>query len=128
LSLFHSAVAAGLAVAVFVSGAAGVLAAPATAASNVNVRSGPGQGYAVVDFLKRGEQVDVFGCQGTWCQVESRWVEGWVSSDFLILEGGRPGSFENPIPVDSEPRFRHQPSHRPRHHGGPGYYDNDWGW
>src|SRR5690606_1582996 len=44
-------------------------AAPGTATNTVNVRSGPGTGYAVVDALRRGERVDVQRCQGSWCYV-----------------------------------------------------------
>ena len=55
-------------------------AAPAVATGNVNVRSGPGTGYAVIDTLRRGEQVDVQYCRGSWCYVEKRGPDGWVSA------------------------------------------------
>ncbi|ODT74158.1 MAG: hypothetical protein ABS76_37645 [Pelagibacterium sp. SCN 64-44] len=65
-------------------------AAPAIATGNVNVRSGPGTGYGVVDTLRRGEQVDVQYCRGSWCFVEKRGPDGWVSANYLNY-GGRPG-------------------------------------
>jgi uncharacterized protein YraI len=69
--------------------AATAFAAPAVATSNVNVRSGPGTGYGVVDTLRRGEPVDVRQCQGSWCYVEKSGPDGWVSSSYL----GRGGNF-----------------------------------
>ena len=62
-------------------------AAPGTATSNVNVRSGPGTGYAVVDTLRRGEQVDVQRCQGSWCYIVKRGSDGWVSANYLSARG-----------------------------------------
>lgn len=62
-------------------------AAPGTATSNVNVRSGPGTGYAVVDTLRRGQQVDVQRCQGSWCYVVKPGADGWVSASYLSANG-----------------------------------------
>jgi uncharacterized protein YraI len=64
-------------------------AAPGTATGNVNVRSGPGTGYAVVDTLRRGDTVDVQRCQGSWCYVVKPGPDGWVSASYLSA-GGRP--------------------------------------
>ncbi len=71
-------------------------AAPAVATGNVNVRSGPGTGYAVVDTLARGQQVDIQYCRGSWCFVEKRGPDGWVSSNYL--SSGRPGWTPPPPP------------------------------
>lgn len=64
-------------------------AAPGTVTSNVNVRSGPGTGYAVVDTVRRGQQVDVQQCQGSWCYVSKPGPDGWVSASYLSA-GGSP--------------------------------------
>jgi hypothetical protein len=61
----------------------GAFAATAYATSNVNVRSGPGGGYEVVDNLRRGERVQIDRCRGSWCYVFSRATEGWVASNYL---------------------------------------------
>ena len=61
-------------------------AAPATATSNVNVRSAPGG--AVVGVLGSGQRVDMQQCQGTWCYVVGRDISGWVSSSYLSSAGG----------------------------------------
>lgn len=59
------------------------LAAPAVVTGNVNVRSGPGTQYRVVDTVRRGERVDVDRCRGSWCFVEKRGPDGWIASRFL---------------------------------------------
>lgn len=78
---------AGLALLVTTGGA---FAAPAVATTNVNVRSGPGANFRVIDTLRRGERVEVQQCRGSWCFVEKRGPDGWVSANYLD-RGGRPG-------------------------------------
>ena len=63
-------------------------AAPGYATSNVNVRSGPGTNFGVVDTLVRGQQVDVQQCQGSWCFVAKPGPDGWVSSNFIQAGSG----------------------------------------
>lgn len=64
-------------------------AAPGVVTSNVNVRSGPGTNYGVVDTVRSGAQVDVQQCQGSWCYIAKAGPDGWISSRFLSA-GGRP--------------------------------------
>lgn len=59
------------------------MAAPAIAIAAVNVRSGPGTNFEVVDQLFAGEQVDVANCQGSWCYINHSGPDGWVSSTYL---------------------------------------------
>lgn len=65
--------------------------ADATALTTLNVRSGPGTGYRVVDVLHRGESVDVAGCRPGWCFVRTRHAEGWASAGYLagLVDGHR---------------------------------------
>jgi hypothetical protein len=70
-------------------------AAPGTITSNVNVRSGPGTNYAVVDTVRRGTQVDVQQCQGSWCYISKSGPDGWVSSTYLTA-GGTPVNPQQP--------------------------------
>jgi uncharacterized protein YraI len=63
-------------------------AAPGTITSNVNVRSGPGTNYGVVDTVRAGTPVDVQQCQGSWCYVAKPGPDGWVSSQFINGGGG----------------------------------------
>ena len=79
-------------------------AAPGTVTSNVNVRSGPGTNYGVVSTVRRGEQVDVQQCEGSWCYISKPGPDGWVSSTYLSngrgsIGSGQPGaSFGIQIP------------------------------
>jgi uncharacterized protein YraI len=63
--------------------AAVAYAAPAVSSGNVNVRTGPGPGYRVVDTLQRGESVEVDRCSGSWCYVVKSGPDGWVSASYL---------------------------------------------
>jgi len=63
-------------------------AAPGTVTSNVNVRSGPGTNFAVVDQVRRGQTVDVQQCQGSWCYIAKPGPDGWVSATYLSAQGG----------------------------------------
>lgn len=63
--------------------AAAALAAEAKATSWVNVRSGPGTSYGVVDTMAPGEEANIRECQGSWCYVERDGPDGWVSSSYL---------------------------------------------
>lgn len=71
-------------------------AAPGTVTSNVNVRSGPGTNYAVVDTVRRGTQVDVQQCQGSWCYIAKPGPDGWISSTYLSAAGGAPVNPQQP--------------------------------
>lgn len=59
------------------------LAATAVATTPVNVRSGPGTNYRVVDVLARGEEVEVIECQARWCRIRHPGPDGWVSARYL---------------------------------------------
>jgi uncharacterized protein YraI len=85
---------AATAVIVFLPAAA--QAAPGTVTSNVNVRSGPGGSYAVVDTVRSGTNVDVQQCEGSWCYIAKPGPDGWVSAQYLSANGrpvnsGQPG-------------------------------------
>lgn len=63
----------------------------------VNIRSGPGTGYAVVGGLGYGARVSTYGSSGGWYRVNS----GWISSSYTNAGGsggsggGNPGSGGN---------------------------------
>jgi hypothetical protein len=77
------------------AGAALLLAAPAFAAqatASVNVRSGPGTSYRVVDTLRPGEEVDIGRCVDSgWCEISHSGPDGWVSRNYLSDSGRGPG-------------------------------------
>lgn len=64
-------------------GTTGAIAATAYASSTVNVRSGAGTAYPVVDVLRPGQRVEVDYCRGTWCMVEKSGPDGWVNANYL---------------------------------------------
>ena len=73
------------------SGAA--LAANATATTNVNVRSGPGQSYEVIDVLPEGETVNLVGCDDAWCEISmGREGTGYALADLLEFNGRVPAA------------------------------------
>jgi uncharacterized protein YgiM (DUF1202 family) len=56
----------------------------AEATASVNVRSGPGTAYTIVDTLYPGEQVGIAECRSSgWCLVAHSGPDGWVSSRYL---------------------------------------------
>jgi hypothetical protein len=69
-------------------------AAPAVATGSVNVRSGPGTSYGVIDTLRAGQTVDVLGCRSGWCYVEKSGPDGYVSSSYLRRSSGGTATFE----------------------------------
>ena len=67
-------------------------AAPGTVTSNVNVRSGPGTNYGVVDTVRAGANVDVQQCEGSWCYIAKPGPDGWISSTYLSTGRGNGGN------------------------------------
>ncbi|MGB3337930.1 MAG: SH3 domain-containing protein [Devosia sp.] len=111
MALSKKIMAGGLAALALLATTATAFAAPAFATGNVNVRSGPGTGYARVDTLLRGEQVDVQQCRGSWCYVEKRGPDGWVSANYLSRNGG---GWDNDDDWDRPPHWNPRPP-RPPH-------------
>ena len=74
-------------------------ASPGEATASVNVRSGPGTSYRIVDTLYPGENVDIRRCAGGFCYVVHSGPDGWVSSRYL---GG--GNYD-PAPIYDEPNY-----------------------
>lgn len=81
MKLPHLMKVAGLGTAIVALTAGAAFAAVAT--SSVNVRTGPGTSYRVVDTLQRGERVDVIDRAGSWCEVDKSGPNGWVACNYL---------------------------------------------
>lgn len=112
-------VASGFAALALLATTAAASAAPAFASGNVNVRSGPGTGFSVVDNLRRGEQVDIDYCRGTWCFIQKRGPDGWVSANYLERGRDRGRDWDDrdrdrPRDWDPRPRRPDWDSRRPR--------------
>jgi uncharacterized protein YraI len=67
--------------------AGAALAVPATAETDLNVRSGPGTQYPVIGSIAGGETVDVGSCTGSWCQVSFGGGTGFASHRYLAMGG-----------------------------------------
>lgn len=83
--------------------AGSTLAVEAAAKSGVNVRTGPGTGFGIVDQLTAGEVVNVTECApSNFCFVEHNGPDGWVSANYLTSteeadeEEVEEGSGDNP--------------------------------
>ena len=61
--------------------------AEAIAATDLNVRSGPGPQFEVVDVIPGGETAAIEGCleERRWCKVTYDGNEGWSYSDYLAV-------------------------------------------
>lgn len=106
---------AGFALAV---GTVGAFAAEAMSTTSLNVRSGPGPGYRVVDVLHPGERVDVDRCVGSWCFVTHPGPDGWVSANYLTRGDDRwddrpPVYVHPPYPPREYPYYRPYRPYRP---------------
>lgn len=108
-----------LAGAALLMGTVAATAAPGFATGNVNVRSGPGTGYGVVDRLQRGERVEIEECRGSWCFVSKRGPDGWVSINYLSRGGGWDDDYRPRPPRPPRPDWDRPPP-PPPHWGGPG--------
>ena len=79
----------GMASAIALAAAAPAIAqtAETVAATDLNIRSGPGPYYDVIGVIAAGDSVAVDGCldSSAWCQVSYDGVNGWSSSDYLVV-------------------------------------------
>lgn len=89
----------------------------AMATADLNIRTGPGPEYPVVDVIIAGEQTVIEGCMegSRWCAVNHNGVEGWAYSSYLSagLEGSaravvREPSYATPPPVTYEPSVSYE--------------------
>jgi hypothetical protein len=67
--------------------AGAAVAMPATAQTDLTVRSGPGTRYPVVGSIAGGETVDVASCTASWCRVSFAGGSGYASRRYLALAG-----------------------------------------
>ncbi|MDJ0627778.1 MAG: SH3 domain-containing protein [Rhodobacter sp.] len=98
-------------VAAFILSAPAAPATEAQATTALNVRSGPGTSYAIVDTLTPGEIVDATECQPNgWCYITHSGPDGWVSGSYLTAapSAGTPEpdcGFRLTIGPGGKPRF-----------------------
>jgi len=58
----------------------------ATAATDLNLRAGPGVAYGILSVIPAAQAVTVDGClaESNWCRVGHDGVNGWASGDYLV--------------------------------------------
>jgi uncharacterized protein YraI len=83
---------------------AAVLAEPASVTTSVNMRTGPGIGYSVIQVLPARAQVDARCEPGrTWCQVTYGASAGWISAAYLDDVAAAPPQAPTPVPIATIP-------------------------
>jgi hypothetical protein len=100
-------------------------AAPATVASNTNLRQGPGTNFGIIMTVPGGSVVDVIRCGGTWCNVMANGQPGYMIASNLGMGGAAPVAVVAPPPVvvvGPGPYYPYGPYYGPRRFYGPGFY------
>lgn len=97
MTITRSAAVAVLAIVGLIFSAATALATEAASKTSLNVRTGPGTSFNVVDTLYTGEIVEVTECEpGGWCYIEHSGPNGWVSSSYLTMAPPSGGGTSDP--------------------------------
>jgi uncharacterized protein YraI len=83
------------------------VAATAVSQRDLNMRTGPGTGYAVVMTIPGGAPVEVLDCSGSWCRVAFGGREGYANRAYLGQRGAAYGAYEAPDEgyVDDRPSY-----------------------
>lgn len=99
------------AISVLALSAGAAQAATVTTLTDINMRSGPGTGYAAITTLPRGAQLHLGDCTDDlhWCRVYWRGREGWASSHYLSEPGAAAPEIARRAPVQR----RYNPPRRP---------------
>ncbi|HVV94491.1 MAG TPA: SH3 domain-containing protein [Hyphomicrobiales bacterium] len=63
------------------------MAYPATVTTALNLRTGPGGGYAVETTIPAGAGVNVHSCGGGWCHLGFRGLQGYASAAYIAGAG-----------------------------------------
>lgn len=93
ISLFKKTITAA---ALLLAASVSAMAVDVTATNDLNVRTGPGTSFGIIDTLDAGEVVNTTECQSSgWCYIEQSGPNGWVSSSYLAPIAP-PGSGSSP--------------------------------
>jgi hypothetical protein len=88
-----------LAAAALMAAAGSAAAAPGVATGNVNLRTGPGAGYARIATIPAGARVNVFRC-ARWCEVAYAGQRGWASASYIARARTAPPRGAYPVLPD----------------------------
>jgi uncharacterized protein YraI len=104
----------------FLALSAGYAAAtPAVVETDLNARTGPGTGYAVIATLPAGSTVEVIGCGGSWCRIDLGGRTAYASRRYLALGGAGPSIAVVPDYDYYEPYYPYDPYYAPGYVFGP---------
>jgi hypothetical protein len=80
-------------------------AAPAQVVDYLNLRSGPGFGFGVIEIIPAGWIIDVGTCGRRWCQVNVDGIVGYADVNFLSFGGAPlvPAALPPPVVPASPP-------------------------
>jgi uncharacterized protein YraI len=73
----------------FLAAPTAALAAAGWTERDLNLRTGPGTGYARIVTMPAGARVEVLGC-ASWCEVLYRGYHGWAAARYISRGGYRP--------------------------------------
>ena len=89
------------------SGTRAVSGTVAVTADSVNLRAGPGTGYAVIGGARRGDRLAVLGRRGAWLEIRRPRGSAWIAARLTgPPEGTRPAgeeTAENPLMAPPPP-------------------------
>ncbi len=71
----------------------------ATTTARLNLRSGAGTNHSIITTLAKGQKVELLKKQGGWYQVKAGNRTGWVSADYLNVNGS--GNVDNAPSIGS---------------------------
>jgi len=84
---------ASVSLAALVATGAGAQSLSASAATDLNLRAGPGSEFQILGVISTGESVDLNGCLASqeWCEVSGAAGQGWAYAPYLMFdESGAP--------------------------------------
>ncbi|MBL6427061.1 MULTISPECIES: DUF1236 domain-containing protein [Maritimibacter] len=86
------------------AGAAYAAEGTASAATDLNMRVGPGPNYSIVDVIPAEGMVDLNGCVpgGGWCEVTFEGTTGWAYSPYLTVEETPVAEMQNVTVIEYE--------------------------
>jgi uncharacterized protein YraI len=84
-------------------------ASAAVVTDNLNLRSGPGIRYAVIDAMPAGASVRVHSCSASWCRVAWNGQEGYASRNYLARGGSAAYESYAYQPESSYQSYAYQP-------------------
>ena len=75
-----------------------VLTGTVKVSNTLNVRKGPGTGYARIGSVKKGATVTILGEENGWYKIEYNGGTGYVSKEYVVVNGDTPSATPTATP------------------------------